>query len=769
MNTEFFLRPETHTNEQKIQKCGNIPFLFDYQDGEIQPMANNVMHPTNQNKPSKYLAVAGIVLDRAQCSEWWGIAEYEGDYSERIFYGDVLGYLRVVYSRNAVDYIPLIYGVSVYNYELHYVLQEHEKSLNNFWGPYTEPFESDTYAKKLLDESLVLNENKDGDKYRRFILCLKLKEDDFVTSIMLINGAKNNHPRMGSFTFLNDDAFVKDLKIVDSKFFIRKDYLDSCERLAREVYTFKDEIPETVEQSFYDDFNDVKIDFYGGSVAQIYANVFRKNLAILFKEKIDEKGVPHTSSPQAPNFGCYIGDGCYKVGDMYGNHCWSRDVGRVAVEIMSHGMGKDRMLRFIDVIHDYLYDDKNKFFKAGWKRIANIKYLDGDWEQLWKLKENDGHASMMLAVYTAYLHGYIDKKYIEKKYNCFKDAVSWIRWQVDHPELSNFCGVLSSESETSCQQHSLPDLYSNGITVYALEGYARIFQFMGDVKMQHECMTLKKILNDGANEYFLTEREKFGKIYQDSTYDCWTYDYKRFVYAMIYSDIYGYDLQDMDQSIHTNLLNSYKEQKSRYFKPYSGRQMGYGQAYITETALMLDEVEDYTACIEACAYLCYHRKNFNYIVPEGVILRHDGKCWFRNCDLGNAVQQAEIVKVGRLILGIDTLGEKLRFVPRLPETFEGLSVENYPVSYRRNGELVSVKVNYSYERVEGGYKLCLRSEQKIETGYVRVGPFARCDEPVIDCNEKIRKIEKREIANHSYYYLFFENCANNYKLTVKRN
>lgn len=768
MAAAFSLRPQTDSSIQKIEKSGKIPFLFDIKNGEIQPMPNNIIHSTEQKEPSKYLAVAGIVLERAQCSEWWGIGEYEGDYAERIFYGDVLGYLRVVYSRNAIDYIPLIYGVSAYNYELHCDIQAHEKSLNGFWGPYADPFKSDMSAKELLDRSLILTENPGCDKYRHFTLCLKLREDDYVTSVMLLNGAKNNHPRMGSFTFINDDSLVQGVKIVDAKYFIRKDYLDSCERLAREIYTFRDDIPETVEQLYYGDFGDLKVDFEGNSVAQIYANVFRKNLAILFKEKIDEEGVPHTSSPGAPNFGSYIGDGTYKAGDSYyGSHCWSRDIGRVAVEIMSHGMGKDRMLRFIDVIHDYLYDDKNKFFKAGWKRIANVKYLEGDWESLRQLKENDGHASMMLAVYTAYLRGYIDKTYIAAKYDCFKDAVAWIRWQVDNPELSNFCGVLSSESETSCQQHSLPDLYSNGIMVYALEGYARIFKFMGDAEMEKECLALKKILNDGANDYFVTTREKFGELYQDSTYDCWTYDYKRFVYAMIYSDICGYDLKEMDESIYKRILNSYREQKSRYFNPYSGRQMGYGQGYITETALMLDEVEDYTACVEACAYLCYHHKYFNYIVPEGVIMHHDGKYWFRNSDLGNAVQQAEIVKVGRLILGIDSLGEKVSFVPRKPKTFKRIAVEQYPVAYRKDGQLVSFQMNYSYEDIKEGYKFKLCTDTGAEIGSVRVGPFESSAVPIYKCTEKIKKFEQKIIANHSYFYFTFDKVVKDLELTVQ--
>lgn len=94
---------------------------------------------------------------------------------------------------------------------------------------------------------------------------------------------------------------------------------------------------------------------------------------------------------------------------------------------------------------------------------------------------------------------------------------------------------------------------------------------------------------------------------------------KRFVYAMIYSDVCGYDLTNIEGKKYAILQNSYKEQKHRYFKAYSGRQMGYGQGYITETALMFDEVEDYTDCVEACAYLYGNTsKMLCLFVTEGV-------------------------------------------------------------------------------------------------------------------------------------------------------
>jgi hypothetical protein len=112
--------------------------------------------------------------------------------------------------------------------------------------------------------------------------------------------------------------------------------------------------------------------------------------------------------------------------------------------------------------------------------------------------------------------------------------------------------------------------------------------------------------------------------------------------------------------------------------------MGYGQGYLTLSTLALDLFDELTECMEAATMMCYHHTDNKYIVPEGVIMHGSKQFWFRNCDLGNAVQQAEIVKCARLVVGIDDIDKNkgIRLVPRLPDTWDGFEAKDFPVTLK---------------------------------------------------------------------------------------
>jgi len=154
--------------------------------------------------------------------------------------------------------------------------------------------------------------------------------------------------------------------------------------------------------------------------------------------------------------------------------------------------------------------------------------------------------------------------------------------------------------------------------------------------------------------------------------------------------------------------------------------MGYGQGYITETAILMDDYADMKGYVEAAAAMCYHNSDFNYIVPEGVIMHPSGKYWFRNSDLGNNVQQAEIVKAGRLLIGLDDLNPKggLNIIPRLPATWQKIDVQKYPViATDLKGNSVRSEVTYIYKRIENGFEFSLEANDAIKMGNLRMGPF----------------------------------------------
>lgn len=80
-------------------------------------------------------------------------------FSTRLFIGDRVGRLDIVYEDDTEDLIPLLFGVNLWNYDLFEPGKPWEQGLMPFNGPYREPFESDPKAAKLFSNCLRLMEN----------------------------------------------------------------------------------------------------------------------------------------------------------------------------------------------------------------------------------------------------------------------------------------------------------------------------------------------------------------------------------------------------------------------------------------------------------------------------------------------------------------------------------------------------------------------------------------------------------------------------------
>ena len=295
----------------------------------------------------------------------------------------------------------------------------------------------------------------------------------------------------------------------------------------------------------------------------------------------------------------------------------------------------------------------------------------------------------------------------------------------------------------------------------ALLGYSRLFKAIGDDEYCRKCLDLSIELRDGVNRHFMMEHPRYGQVYTDTTDDCWTYEYKRMVDLLIFSDLYGYDMQGIDPDWFGLMSRTYDAEKEVYFDPCSARQMGYGQGYITQAALMLDRYDDFTNCVNAAADMCYHHSDWPYIVPEGIIVHGSKRFWFRNSDLGNAVQQAEIVKCARLIAGIDDiLPERgVKLVPRLPNNWKSIDIKNFTAAlpggnhgtidfyYSRlatddsNQKDIEKKYKYSVTVQDDsgtGYLACWNSDFEISS--LRTGPFKTLKISIN--NGKIRSVKR---------------------------
>ncbi len=748
-----------HDEGNEIVRHHDIPFSVRKMEGRVCPIKNskngiNGAHSVQMGENCDALFFLGMTTEGPECSEWWGQSERFYYHGARLFIGDRLGRINIIYDDATMETIPVIFGVNIWPYELVETLKENENGLNTYGGPYSEPFLSDRNARKLRNNSLVLMEN-DSEKCMKYILGIKTK--NCIVKEITFNKEMYKEAGMliSAVTGLKRGAEANPLwKIIEPDYFMKKVYFPAMDKLARRLYQFRDEIPTKDTVVVPQNYKGPGVRFSGNSAADIFTNVYYHNLHDICTQKIDPTGKPHTSSPNAPNFSLYVGLGTFSNNKgVFYDHMWSRDIGRILIEAVKAGEN-ERTVKSPDILNYYLYDKSQRFDNPNWKRIANCSELNN--EDLMKAvsgKENDGHAAIMMFIYNAYNHGIIDAKWLKKNKKAIFDAIDWFIWQIENPDKSNFNKVLYSESEASTQIYGGYDLFSNTFAYFALKAYEILAEVICDLEMKKKCINYSALLKEGIMERFTSIHPRYGRIFIDTIDDCWTWEYKRFAPLFLLPDFVTYDAEKFDQDLYGIFRNTYLAQKEDYFSCTSGRQMGYGQGYLTQTCILMDEYQDFTECIEQVAFFCYHHTDHNYIVPEGVIMHPSGRFWFRNGDLGNAVQQGEIIKCARILIGLDDLKpeEGLNIIPRLPNTWVSLEVTNYNVTVITDGKRKNIPLSMKYERTDKGYKLKFNAKKPVKIKTVRFGPFeTNIQDIVVKCQYNSRRVE---MSGKSFIYV----------------
>lgn len=740
----------------------DIPFKVEKNDGIVKAMDINAMHYSGAkkhylNQKCEALFFLGMTTSSFQCSEWWAQKERNYDYSRRLFIGDRIGKIHIIYDDRTEDLFSILFGVNVWNYDLFEKAKDWEKGISSWGGPFREPFESDKEAEKLFYNCMQLMENtgETVEKNTKWVFGIKVNPNKVIKSVRFsLDESKEAGFNVSSVTALAaGEEIKKDWKIIDLDYFLSKKYYANVDKLSRRLYQFRDELPQKVDAIVPLNYDAPKVKFKGNGFADIFTNVFSINIMDMAYIKVDDTGRTHTSSKNPYHFGCYIGMGTFNQGTCYYDHVWTRDVGRGLMEICNVGYF-DRCNLAVEDLHKLLYYPSTIFKEPHWKRIANMTENDGAMFDNVQGKENDGHASAMLAIYTLYNKGGVDVAWLKEHHKQLFDAANWFVWQIENPAESNFDRVLYSNSEASTQIHGGYDLFSNILAVSALRAYVLMFEDMGDEKSVRKFSWAADIIYNGCKERFVLDHPRFGKVFTDTTDDCWTYEYKRFADLFIKSDLYGYDVFVDDYAVFEMMNRTFDAQLEDFYYPEAGRQMGYGQGYLTETVLMLDRYKEMTDCVEAASMFCYHHTDVPYIVPEGVIIHGSKRFWYRNSDLGNAVQQAEIIKVARLIIGLDDISKKrgLRIIPRLPDTWNEISVIDYPVT---TCDKETVTVSYCYKRLDNGFEVNFKAEKEVLVDFIRVGPFPGDTSGVSVEGTDAAEVKLVRINDRNFAYIYF--------------
>jgi hypothetical protein len=341
--------------------------------------------------------------------------------------------------------------------------------------------------------------------------------------------------------------------------------------------------------------------------------------------------------------------------------------------------------------------------------------------------ENDGHGLTTLFIYKVWQRLPDRDKWLREHWPDVQGLGDWILWQFAHPEISRATnGLLHTLSESSGGNGY--SVYPDCICMDALRGLATMADSIGENASASRWRARADKMQAAITEHYIITDPKYGRV--------WTLEHagwpnKSTVLGplIFLADFDGWAPENEHDGWRAVNEAAYQRLIDKYHPfGFYGQAMGYGQGFVSQAALLLDRMRDATAILGWAAREIYdprYNQFDHFIVPEGVQITPSGQFWYRIGDLGNGVQEAEIVKTLRIVIGVDdTRPGRLQFYPRLPYGWNEIAVKDYPVLHENDGQMKTAHLHYKLKRSGKRMNLQIQSDQDLGPLKMRLGPFA---------------------------------------------
>ena len=648
-----------------------------------------------------------------------------------------MGDLIITYQDGSEERIPLVFGYTMWWY--------------SHWQEQCAPFKGDgTVAemKSMLLSSLHLYGAYEGNEKCVFkvkiqnkpIQSIKVEDDPtengspVFTGAFLVTGNPGNLFREDLDFDTNDPFFTE--HTIDSSNPFTDTVKQTINKINYNLLTYEEDYQNVPEFLYPAEYTGSKVYFKGTSVAEIASGVVYYNVKNLV-DRTDDDGFLHTSYDGAPSWR-YDGFGCWvENANSYYDSFYSRDDGRAIMSLLSYGQisaaakatdfGNKWMMYFpennitfngINVPGHYtVVVNKPMLYstvlvpQANWPTRYTEKAFGMDYRNLGN-QETDGHGLMMLANYNTWKNQGATVQWINDNWQYINEGAAWILWCFDNPDISLVKnGLLYAESEAGMMEYTL---YCNVACYLGLSGYAQMAEAAGK---SAEAAAWKQCADDlkaAISDRFAGRR------------GVWVGKYGFFhdpVVTMM-SDYFGYDTADMIQEWVTNSRGSYEDdiadaRENNYFG--NGGGVGYDHSMITQSALLLDHMQDAGPLVINLSKLSYApRLPESYIVPEALCVDIEAGIIRRQGDLGNLVQVAEALKCYSIVTGVSPVNNNvLKLMPRLPENWE-VDVQNYDIP--NNDGTVDMLVTYPKDGAQTA-QITLKDTSGLDTVSFRFGPL----------------------------------------------
>ncbi len=655
------------------------------------------------------------------------------DQSVRFFVGDEMGQIRLNYEDGTTQIFPLRDGESMW------------------WGrifyDYQEPFQTDPKLRAALAESLRLYPPapvEDGN----YIAVIKPKDIPIKSITFENSSAKKGTLAITGITVetmnmdgiegmpLPPSAFTPEFTKFANEKPLRLQGQDEKQAqrelhiLSLALYSSDESFKGPVVPEKPPGYSGPEVSFKGSLAAEVLANAFCYNVQDIL-DKIDETGMYHTSTSNALSWGGYKGFGTFRENlGRYYDVSYSRDMGRSLQEIT--------MLGFTNASRrcaEYCLRQASR-----WETDPSLKFKGEPAPPHWGMfanrpdrgsQENDGQGLTTMFIYKVWQRMPDRDEWLRAHWSEVKGLGDWILWQFEHPEFSRATNdMLYTTGESAANGgHSV---YPDTICMYSLLALVQMADSIGETNSATQWRHRAGQMHTAISDNYIINDAKYGQV--------WTLDYAGWpnkstvLGPMIFAaDYTGFAPDDDDAN--WRLFNAAAYQRLiETYPPFGfyGQAMGYGQGFVTQSALLLDRMHDATKMLDWTAKEIYDPRyvsSNHFIVPEGVQISPTGEFWYRMGDLGNGVQEAEIVKALRLVIGIDdTQPNRLQFYPRMPYDWNEMAVTQYPVLFEETGKMETAYLNYKLIRSSRGMKLEIIASKPLGPVAMRLGPFEKQSE-----------------------------------------
>lgn len=692
------------SNSGTVLRMG-IPF----RDGELAPRTFSAGTVPVHAKAQRIWLLGMTDSAETRKAEW----PDPNDPSRHFWIGEQAGTIRVRYADGGEEVFPLVLGEGIWWGKV-------------FWvNP--EPYPRDPALRAALAGALRVYPPRpleDG----RYVAAIRPREGVEIESIS-VTGAP---PKLGGPVIDAITLTPEGEAIPEKARGIQPLRVNSVPVPAERLETLRQALYST-ERNFHaptttprppEGYSGPVVSFDGGVTGTILTGAFAANLHDI-ASKVTADGMYHTSTAGAPNWSRYVGFGTYRLGlGRYYDESWGRDLGRSLGELCELGY-----LAEAGRCADWCLQEARRAAQGGpalryhgadlpphWWRIVNRPSLDQG------PLENDGHGLIMLFLCRYWQRIEHRDAWARARWADLRAAGDWIGWQFAHPEVTGASDVLHTTSE--CAAMDGDSIYADVACRDGLLGFAEIAEGIGEHDVARGWRELASRMTRGISRHYPLADPSFGATWTEAAAG-WPHRSSVLGPLLFSADVSGFGPDAEPAAWRERDQNSYRRIVSRYHPfGFYGDAMGYGQGFVMESALLLDRMTDAGRMLDWTAREIYDPRVGTFIVPEGVHLDPAGNDWFRIGDLGNGVQEAEIVKAFRLILGWDdTRPEALRWRPRLPLDWQGMSVRNLPVVVATPTGSPVAHVTAELRREGDTLRYSVSADRDLGDIPARIGPF----------------------------------------------